>query len=216
MEAEQAIFTSLERDGRSGYHLAARSPGLQEAEAVALAAWSPSHGALLLDEANQSSLNFHPLPGGRLALARTCQGPAEYSGRGGRQLYTHALILDPRWLPSEGAGPFDLYRDAMSRGCFRYRPNPPAILEPIPLARVFRPASPERWSPRARELGVPDPDLIRNRLLAGRDVVLRYSGNRIELAECLLGFIESGASPISFSTSLRPSPTRPYLLSLVD
>ena len=44
MLAEQAIFTSLARRGKSGYHLVARSPGVTESEASALATWSPSHG----------------------------------------------------------------------------------------------------------------------------------------------------------------------------
>src|SRR5205823_490496 len=60
--AEQAIFTSLPRRGKAGYHLVARSPGVSDAEANALTTWSPSHGGLVVDASNHSSANFHPLP----------------------------------------------------------------------------------------------------------------------------------------------------------
>jgi len=50
---EQAIFTSMARRGRSGYHVVASSPGVSESEATALVTWSPSHGALLVDALNR-------------------------------------------------------------------------------------------------------------------------------------------------------------------
>src|SRR5208337_2441493 len=56
-------------------------------------------GSLLLDQYNRVSVNFHPLPSGRFALSRTCEGPPEYSGRGGRQLYTH-IMIEPVELPA--------------------------------------------------------------------------------------------------------------------
>src|SRR5262249_47040117 len=112
--AEQAIFTSMTRLGKSGYHLVARSPGVSESDAITLATWSPSHGALIVDAANRTSVNFHPMPGGRYALSRTCEGPPEYSGRGGRQLYTHALILEKAKLQQACYQPFALYRDALA------------------------------------------------------------------------------------------------------
>jgi hypothetical protein len=60
----------------SGYHLVARSRGVSDLEAGALTTWSPSHGALLVDPANRTSVNYHSLPGGRYALSRTCEGRA--------------------------------------------------------------------------------------------------------------------------------------------
>ena len=82
--AEQAIFTSLPRRGKAGYHLVARSPGVSDSEATTLATWSPSHGALIVDAPNRTSVNFLPLPGGRFALSRTCEGrPSTAAGAGG-------------------------------------------------------------------------------------------------------------------------------------
>ena len=95
---EQAIFTSLPRHGRGGYHLVSRSKGVSGQEAQAISRWSPSHGSLLQDQSNRVSVNFFSLPGGRFALSRSCEGPPEYSGRGGRQLYTHILIIDSKNL----------------------------------------------------------------------------------------------------------------------
>src|SRR5690348_12988097 len=128
MRVEQAIYTSLSRDGRAGYHVVSRSPGVSEDEARALASWSPSHGALLLDDSNRLSVNFHPLPGGRHALSRSCEGRPEYSGRGGRQVYTHALILGPAQLEASGGGPLAIYRDALALGHLLYRPEPEPVL----------------------------------------------------------------------------------------
>src|SRR4051794_20339794 len=102
MWAEQAIFTSIQRQGRGGYHLVARSSGIIEDEARAISRWSPSHGSLVLDPDNPAGVSYYPLPGGRFALARSCEGPPEYSGRGGRQLYTHTLVLDEEALRSVG------------------------------------------------------------------------------------------------------------------
>src|SRR5262249_51743839 len=81
----QPIHPSLSGGGGRGYPVAARPPGVAAADVAALTAWSPSQEALIVDDANRTSLQLHPLPSGRLALSRTCQGPAEYSGRGGRQ-----------------------------------------------------------------------------------------------------------------------------------
>jgi len=64
---EQAIFTSLPRHGRGGYHLVSRSKGVSGQDAQAISRWSPSHGSLLQDQSNRVSVNFFSLPGGRFA-----------------------------------------------------------------------------------------------------------------------------------------------------
>lgn len=214
---EQAIFTSLPRRGRGGYHLVSRSNGVGGADAQAISSWSPSHGSLLVDEHNRVSVNFHPLPEGRFALSRSCEGPPEYSGRGGRQLYTHALIVDERSLQAVGGQPFTLYRNALAIGGLLYQPNPPARLEPIQLPGFHVPREPESWLSLSAELGLPPLQPLRDRLLAGRAVRFAYAGDRIALAECLVGSLTpEAASRVSFATSLRPSSVRPFVLSLVN
>lgn len=217
MWAEQAIFTSMTRLGKSGYHVVARSPGVSESDAITLATWSPSHGALIVDAVNRTSVNFHPMPGGRYALSRTCEGPPEYSGRGGRQLYTHALIVEAAKLQQSRYQPFAIYRDALALGHFHYRPEPESILTTVELSVLYVQPDPQAWTDRARHLNVPDLESLRARLASGDDVKFSYPGDRIALAECLLGPLEPGLiSDMSFTTSLQPSAVRPYRLVLVN
>ena len=216
MWAEQAIFTSLSRQGRAGYHIVARSPGVTDAEASSLATWSPSHGALVVDEANRTSVNFHPLASGRCAISRTCHGAPEYSGRGGRQVYTHALVVDANVLRRAGSNPLAIYRDAFALGYFVHRCDPGTRLKPVELSLLHPKRDPARWAQRAQELDLPDLEPAKTQLLAGRSVSLPHTGDRIALVECLLGQLSAEAVlSISFSTSLQPSTVRPFRLLLV-
>ena len=190
MWAEQAVFTSLPRRGRGGYHLVSRSRGVRAADAQALARWAPSHGALIMDGKNRTSVNFHPLPSGRFALSRTCAGPPEYSGRGGQQLYTHYLIVDDAILQAVGFQPFSIYRDAIALGL----PPLPARPQRSPRARQALPiASPSGnaafWADQGIELGLPPLEPLRKQLQSGHPLRFAYSGDRIALAECLIGML---------------------------
>ena len=145
MWVEQAIFTSLPRHGRGGYHLVSRSKGVSGQEAQAISRWSPSHGSLLQDQSNRVSVNFFSLPGGQFALSRSCEGPPEYSGRGGRQLYTHILIIDSKNL------------EAVGRAAVRHLPQRPGTRTPLLSDQPCRAARAHRaaWLPRrARPCGL--------------------------------------------------------------
>jgi hypothetical protein len=215
--AEQAIFTSMTRLGKSGYHVVARSSGFSESDAIILATWSPSHGALIVDAANRVSVNFHPMPGRRYALSRTCEGPPEYSGRGGRQLYTHALIFDTAKFNQASRLPFAIYRDALALGYFHYRGAPESILQPVELSVTYLHPDESAWAERAQSLGITNIDSVRRKLSSGEDISLSYAGDRAALAECLLASLDSEVrSEMSFTTSLHPSAVRPYRLVLVD
>jgi len=215
--AEQAIFTSMTRLGKSGYHVVARSPGLTESDAILLATWSPSHGALIVDAENRVSVNFHPMPGRRYALSRTCEGPPEYSGRGGRQLYTHALIFDAVKLSQANHQPFAIYRDALALGYFHYRGDPGSVLQPVELSLTYLQPEESTWAERAQALGLTNLDSIQRRLCSGEDICLAYPGDRAAVAECLIAPLDSQIrAEISFTTSLIPSAVRPYRLVLVN
>jgi hypothetical protein len=215
VKVDQAIFTSLTRQGKSGYHVVARSPGVTETEAGAVATWAPSHGALVVDAANRLSVNFHPLPGGRYALSRTIEGLPEYSGRGGRQVYTHVLIIDLNVLKRAG-DPITLYHDAMALGRFHYRAEPSAALKPVELSLTFERRDESAWAARAKELGLPELDALRDKLSAGQSVKFPHQGDRLAVAECLIGSLSPEIMPmVSFATSLLPSSVRPYRLLLV-
>ncbi|MFO0909555.1 MAG: hypothetical protein U0794_14570 [Isosphaeraceae bacterium] len=216
MQADQAIFTSLDRRGKAGYHIVARSPGVSDGEAAALGRWCPSHDSLIFDEANPISVNFHALPGGRFALSRTCRGRPEYSGRGGWQTYTHVLVLEVETLRKSRFRPFRIYRDALALGYFHYKTEPTASLAKVSLLTYYPKRGAETKLAAARALGLPFFDSVVTQLTAGQSVVLPFEGDRITLAESLLDQVEPEAIPdISFATSLRPSSVRPYLLHVV-
>jgi hypothetical protein len=215
MWAEQAIFTSLARDGRAGYHVVARSMGLCEPDVAALETWSPTHGFLIVDASNRTSLNFHPMPEGRYALARTCEGLPEYSGRGGRQIYTHALIFDEDSLRSVHCRLVCVYREALALGYFLYQFEPPRTLARVRLGTAFSRISPDEWWGRAQALGLPPPEFLRAQVELGRPLPFAHRGNRLALAECLLDCLGPEVRTLpSFSTSLQPSTVRPYQICL--
>lgn len=206
----------MTRLGKSGYHVVARSPGISESDAIILATWSPSHGALIVDEANRVSVNFHPMPSRRYALSRTCEGPPEYSGRGGRQLYTHTLIFEASKLKQANHQPFAIYRDALALGYFHYRGETNSILPTVELSTNYIPIDESSWTDRALALGFAHAETVRHKLSSGEDVRIDYSGDRTALAECLIGLLKDEVrSEISFATSLYPSAVRPYRLVLV-
>lgn len=216
MWVEQAIFTSLPRHGLEGYHLVSRSKGVGEEAGRAIASWCPSHGGLLLDASNRASVNFHPLPDGRFALSRSCEGPPEYSGRGGRQVYTHILVIDDDALAAAGGQPFDVYRNALALGYLFHQFQPPRKLERIELPDFHVTRDRREWSALAAKLGLPPIEPLRERLLAGRSLRYVFDGDRVALAECLIGSLSPEVvRTISFASSLQPSVVRPFLLSLV-
>ena len=216
MLAEQAIFTSMVRRGKSGYHVVARSPGLSESEVNTLALWSPSHGGLIVDPVNRVSVNFFPLPSGRYVLSRTREGRAEYSGRGGKQLYTHALVVDAASLLQASYRPFAVYRDALALGHFHYRAEPESVLRPVGLSSLYPRREGDATAAHLRELGLPAVETIISQLDAGQPVVFGYAGDRISLAEYLIGRLSADTvMRVSFATSLLPSAVRPYRLNLV-
>jgi hypothetical protein len=215
MWAEQAVFTSLDRDGQAGYHVVSRSEGISEADSSALTTWSPTEGSLIVDAANRTSINFHPMPEGRHALSRTFAGSAEYSGRGGWQVYTRALVFDEAALIAAHNRPLLLYREALALGYLRYQNDPPRTLTPAQLGPSLAVKDSETLLERARALRIPSSESLRAKL--ANELCLRFShqGDRIALLECLLEVL--GPTPKawpSFSTSLQPSTVRPFQIVL--
>jgi hypothetical protein len=211
---EHAIYTSLERRGKSGYHIVARSTGISDAEAQTLAAWCPSHGSLVTDANNRLSINFHRLIPGRFVLSRTCEGPPEYSGRGGRQLYTHAMVLEPRQMERADYQLISLLRAARAQGHLQFHHDPPVSMKPLDLPDLY--AARQRGATR-RRVGSDGHDFLRiaRELGSSRSVRLTVGGDRVRFVEELLGFVPREAiADLSFTTSLRPSKARPFQLSL--
>nr|WP_152049622.1 hypothetical protein [Tautonia marina] len=216
MRADQAIYTSLPRSGREGYHVVSRSPGVSESDARTLASWCPSHGALIVDETNRASVNIHPLTEGRMVVSRSCEGPPEYSGRGGRQIYTHIIIFEIQWIERRGIVPISLYFDALALGVFRYRAEPETVLHEVELSRCHRPLHLHSKSDELSHLNSNEMNLLSAKLASGKPIELHHPGDRVRFAEHLLGRLPIElAITVSLSTSLKPSTARPVALCLI-
>lgn len=213
MLIEQAIFTSARTDRAAGYQLVARSDGILERDAQDLAIWGPSHDSLWDTGADATSTNFHRLPSGAYCVSRTSIAGVEYSGRGGRQVYTQCLIVPPEVLARFAFQPFGLLRAALGQGSLQVHPDPPQRLEPlkimgrrstVDLALVTEvyPELGHRWLATLLEALAQCPAVG---LVAGP------RGCRVvaALVECLP--LDARAE-FSFSTGLKFSPRRPYRL----
>ena len=216
MVVEQAIFTSMARRGRSGYHLVTRSPGITENEAKSLVLWAPSHGGLIVDDENRASTNFHPLPSGRFALSRSCEGRPEYSGRGSKQVYTHFLVFDVETLAGSDYRPFAIYRDALALGYFHYHPDPETVLKPVRLSKVYPTPAERVDSELVKGFGRRLFDSLVVQVNAGQEVAVPYTGERLLLAEALVNSLPAESLiKTSFATSLVPSSVRPYRIHII-
>jgi hypothetical protein len=133
-EIEQAVFTSADTDRAQGYQLIGRSPGLSEEDARELVLWGPSHDSLLPHASQTGSTNFHRLASGAYAISRTTLAGEEYSGRGGRQVYTQFLIVPPDVLARFANNPFAVVRAATASGALRVYEPVPERLEGLSLS----------------------------------------------------------------------------------
>lgn len=93
MQVEQATFTSAQTHNLQGYHLVARSNGIDEELARVISVWGPSHASLASSDRNASCLNVFPAGRDHIAFTRTVFGGPEYSERGGLQIVTRFLVF---------------------------------------------------------------------------------------------------------------------------
>ena len=209
-EADQAIFTSIDSPRGGGYQLAATSAGISPAEARELSAWGPSHDSLWETAEAVGSCNFHRLQSGRLAISRTMHGEAEFSGRGGRSVYTHYLVLSAADFARWDSNPFDVLRAAS------HTEQP---LQPVP-ERLSRwqcelPGCDNRAGHIARLVEAAGGPL---NVAAALDAVMRHEAvafvgapSAIEAAMEVLFLLlpEATRCQIAFATGLKYSPRRP-------
>lgn len=94
IQADYAIFTSIRSPMGNGYQIVAASKGISPAEKSEIQRRSPSHNALCSTDTRAVGLATYPLASGRYVVAMSRYGNKEYSGRGGRCIDTHIVILD--------------------------------------------------------------------------------------------------------------------------
>lgn len=210
MQVEQAIFTSV-RNGRvQGYQLAARSEGVDDRLAQALIRWGPSHAALCETEPTAESVNFHLVCNGQFALSRTVYGGAEYSDRGGFQLFTQFALFDGEQLANYDFNPVALFRHARTEGGWQwspgFSPHLPALTLPDPTAATFW-ESPTRRNDDgfAREL--------LDRISRRERLAVTSCHHPLPMLQRIFQNVrEQQRLEISFTTGLKPTANRPFLL----
>jgi hypothetical protein len=207
MLVEQAIFTSAKTHKVQGYHLVARSPGIDEALARCLTRWCPSHGAIAGPEPDADSLNFHPLENGYFALSRTMFGGPEYSARGGLQVVTRAVILRAEQLDGYDCNPLTAAMHLMALGYLRFEPNLPTELDPLDIPR--RCVSTTEPQPGGAGWNGLLGDLMRIIASDGRTCVVGVDDPLRVLSSVISRTVQRRRVAISFSTGLKPSKHRP-------
>ncbi len=212
MQIEQAIFTSTRSRKSQGYHVVAVSAGITEPVSRSLATWGPSHSALLSDEPDAESLNYHAVGSDWLAVSRTVHGGPEYSGRGGFEVFTHFLLFRPEQLQGYHNNPLQFARTAQALGYLRFQANVADSLPSIDLPDhtiMDVPSSPERTP-------VPLHDVLRILKLQNRVAVLGLADPLPTLSLILKELPVSERLGLSFSTGLRLSVDRDFRIYFAD
>ncbi len=142
MQVSQLIYGSTGQGNLRGYQLLGRSPGVSESIVREFCRWAPSHDSLQRHAPHAWSLNFFPLAADTWAIARSVYGGPEYSGRGGMQIVTIALLLDREQFAAYQNRPVDVARTAMSLGQLILPSATRGSLPVVSLPRIPFPSSP--------------------------------------------------------------------------
>jgi len=210
---EQAIFTSAVTDRCAGYHVVARSPGVQEADARELAAWCPSHDALLETGPEAMSLNFHPLPSGAWCVSCTVPAGWEYSGRGGVRVYTRCLLVPGEIMARFANNPFAVLKAASARGLLEVIDPLPARLEPVTLSGGAAPVDQNLLLQLAAGPGPRAMATLVQTALDAACLAVVGEPSAMRLMAGLMSCLPPGCrNEFSFSTGLKFSPRRPFRL----
>jgi hypothetical protein len=210
---EQAIFTSAESDHAVGYHLVARSPGIDERDSRELTIWGPSHDSLESPSAaTANSVNFFRLSSGAFCVSKTQIAGEEYSGRGLRT-YTHYLVVPPQVLSRFANNPFAILRAAWAKGFLRVCDTVPAQMIPFQLAGRAAPVDEGLIGQLVEQFGADAVGRAIEALFGDKPVVLIGAGKTDAAVAGLLSlFPASCRRELPFTTGLKYSPRRPFQL----
>lgn len=216
MQVEQAVYTSARTRNLRGYHLVARSEGIDEELASTLSVWGPSHGSLADSCRNTESLNVFPAGRGRIALSRTVFGGPEYSGRGGLQVVTRILVFRSEQLAGYEYDTVALTRTVLALGHLRLQA---AFSRPMP--RIDLPDETMTGLPYARHDAVEESDVfftdLRRILSTGGQVAVVGNERPLSLLEQLIRSTPGRERlELSFTTGLNPSVHRPFRMHFLQ
>jgi hypothetical protein len=214
---EQAIFTSAETDRAQGYQLVRRSSGLSEADARELSLWGPSHDSLVERPNERSSVNFFRLESGLYSVSRTTLEGAEYSGRGGKRVYTQFLVVPPDVLARFGNNAFAVLRAATAIGALEPRELRPEPLESLSLSGRAGAVDPTLLAQLSRDPGACAMATLVQAALSSDRLAVAVATSREQLISGLLNLLPVECrSEFSFTTALKASPSRPVRISFLD
>jgi GTPase-associated protein 1, N-terminal domain type 2 len=212
---EQAIFTSARSAHGEGYHLAAASAGVCDAVRRELSVWGPSHDSLLDPGPDASSVNFHRLTCGGYCVAKTVAAGAEFSGRGGAQVYTQFLIVPAEVLSRFSNNPFALLAAAFAQGSIEVLDRIPDVLPSFRLMGKAVAVDPTAVTQAAIDPGADVLAAAVETLLAGGSLLL-VGGNPARFMQGLFNCLPVAVrSTVSFSTGLKSSARRPYQIGSI-
>ena len=209
MLVEQAVFTSAQTRNTQGYHLVARSSGIDEASAQELIRWSPTHSGLVDDDVDASSLNFYTIGERWLVLSRSIYGGPEYSGRGGFRIVTYIVMMRPDQLIGYRYNPMVLASSLLSRGLLRFQSESASQLDPLnvpessPLASYHSTKLANSYGRQAERIV----DTLRR---GDRVVVLGAEDPAGVAAEVEQRLNDQERASVSFATGMKPSVNRPF------
>ncbi len=213
---DQAIFTSASSSRGEGYRIVAASAGLSSEERRSIQQCAPSHGGLCSGDADFVSVGFVPLASGRLCVFRSTHAGMEQTGRGGRRVYSHFLILAAEDFSAFDNNPFDILRAADAAGVFVPDPSASGSLEPLRLSPVQDACAASSITECIDTVGALNLHRSLQRLMGGRKVVLLTNHDCCQLAESLFLAVPAPLRVnVSLATGLRFSLSRGLTLCLV-
>ncbi len=217
MLIEQAIFTSAESDHAVGYHLVARSPGVDESDSRELTVWGPSHDSLESSSvASAASVNFFRLPSGAYCVSKTQLAGEEYSGRGLRT-YTHCLVVPPPVLLRFANNPFALLRAAWAKGVLRVCDGVPNQMVPFQLAGRAAPVDEGLIGQLIEQCGPDVIGRIMEAILQPLPVVLIGVRKPEATVAGILNLLpQSARRELTFATGLKYTSRRPFHLLIAS
>lgn len=202
---QRAVFTSIASQSVRGYHLVARSPGIDDEIAQVLCQWSPTHEGLAESGMTANSLNYFPVDGRRFAISKSVIGGSEYSGRSALQTVTTILVGDLDDLAAYRNHPLVLAKIALSMGWLRLIVNYRQPLEVVELSSI---AFPEAEYPAESTTMV---GRVARALSGGDRVAIHGSNSPLSTLARIYDTLPIGQrAPISFSTGVKASTFRPF------
>jgi hypothetical protein len=211
---EQAIFTSVRGAKMDGYQLAATSAGVTDDEAKELGIWGPAHDSLLDPRPRTRSINFHQLDSGRFCVSLTTALDAEYSGRGGCQVYTHSLIVEPETLLRFANNPFRIVEAALAAAQLTPVADIPLELPPLELPGGASAINSVLLARLARQPGAAAMARLMEKALRHEFLAI---ASRVAARQVMGGFLNllpvECRTDFSFTTGLRHSARRPFRIS---